>query len=608
MDMNFSTFVSRLSKIRELNASKPDFVNRDLYKLLYKESSLLAGYEKIKSNKGATTPAIGKASLDKFSIRRLTTLSKVLANESWSPSPARRIYIPKPGKVEKRPLGIQGPEEKIVQSTMTLLLEAIYEPIYSPFSFGFRPNKGVHNALKIIDNNYDGMTYAIEGDIKGMYDNVNHHMLVSLLCKKIDDDRFIRLVWKFLRAGYMDERKYVSPTLGTPQGSIVSPILANIYLHEFDLFMTRKSQDVIKRNPKIRTPAYKILDNKMRRIKYNLLKPLPEQQKKDLLRDLRLTKIESLRVRMYCDPSDRVVYTRYADDFIVGIAGSLEFAEKFKEEIRVFLGTLSLTLYFEKTKVTDLRKDYAFFLGHRISIDTRVKISQVRPKGQHPHLKRVTGRLVSITAPIERMVSRLHTKGFCNSKGKPTHKVIWATQEDNQIISLFNVTFRGIFGFYSGVHKRYALSRINYILKYSCALTLAYKHRISLAKVFNKYGSKLSVSYGKDGKEVISLFRSDLTERKWQLGKKLPDPFRHIAVKLAKTKIYENCCICGARSAEMHHVRHLKDSKPGFTTRIMGLINRKQIPVCLECHDAIHAGRYDGIRLREFVYPEVAKR
>lgn len=171
---------------------------------MLKEGALLAGYEKIKSNKGATTSGVGNASLDAFSQVRLVKLREELRNETWQPRPARRIHIAKPGKKEKRPLGIQGPEEKVVQATMLLILEAIYEPVFLDTSFGFRPNVGAHDALKAISQQYDGMTYAIEADIKGMYDHINHHKLVSLMEKRIKDPRFMRLVWKLLRAGYLE--------------------------------------------------------------------------------------------------------------------------------------------------------------------------------------------------------------------------------------------------------------------------------------------------------------------------------------------------------------------------------------------------------------------
>jgi len=554
MDMNKGTFLHRLKCYRELNSKNKNFVNIDLYKLMLKEDALLAGYEKIKSNKGATTPGVGSISLDGFTLKRLKLLSSSLRNESWNPSPARRIYIPKPGKSEKRPLGIQGPEEKVVQATMLMVLESIYEPIFLNTSFGFRPNLGVHNALRDIDQKYDGMTFAIEGEIKGMYDNVNHEILVQLLEKRIKDDRFIRLLRKMLGAGYLGVGKQlVRPDIGTPQGSIVSPILANIYLHELDLFMSNLVLDLPQRNNKKRTPTYRDIDNRMRVIKSRLDKGnLPEsaavaESRQDLFKELKTLKLRSLEVRMYCDPSTRVVYTRYADDFIVGIAGSEEYANNVKEKIGNFLATLNLTLSPEKTKVTNIRKDSAFFLGHLILINTSVKIATVRPKGKSPYPLRVTRSLVSIEAPINRIVQRLAAKGFCDHKGFPIHKKLWVSQDDNQIIQNFNATIRGIFGYYSGAKKRRYLQRIWYLLKFSCAFTLASRHGCSLNKVFLKHGKLLRVNYGSNGERSIMLFQPSLKEadRKWQVGRKLDDPYRLIAARTSNTKIYEGCRATG---------------------------------------------------------------
>lgn len=527
MDMNSSTFTSRLNRIRELNSTRPSFVNKDLYKLLIKEEMLVAGYERIKSKKGETTPALGKLSLDGFGVDRILKLQKSLSNESWAPSPARRIYIPKPGRVEKRPLGIQGLEEKVVQSAMTLLLEAIYEPTFSKESFGFRPGIGAHNALRKIGQNYDGMTYAVEGDIKGMYDNVNHNTLVKLLEKRISDHRFMRLVRKMLNAGYMDtDGSIVSPETGTPQGSIVSPILANIYLHELDVFMMNGKWGR-KGNVKKRTPVYRDIDNKIKSIKYRLKRVLDNDNRSKLIEELKILRNKSLKTRMYCNPNDRMLYSRYANDFIIGIAGPQRLAEEIRDEIREFLCTLNLTLSESQTKITDIRKEPAYFLGYRIQIETSVKYTKVYPKGRTPFLKRVTGRLVSLEAPIEKMVARLHDKGFCDNKGFPGPKRTWSIMEDKQIVQNYNSTIRGLFGYYSGAQRRQKLQRIWYILSYSCAYTLAHKHRRSLSKIFSKHGQSIKVHYGLKGEKEVSLFKPSLLEkdRKWQIGNLLPNPY-----------------------------------------------------------------------------------
>lgn len=275
--MKNSTFINRLKCLRELNNRNLNFINIDLYKLIIREDSLVAGYEKINSNKGATTFK-KKEKKDEFleikNKKRLKKLSLSLGNESWRPNPARRIYSGKSGK-PKKPLKKKEKEkekkhpfffEKVVQSSMLMILEAIYEPIFSKNSFGFRPGKGPHDALKCIEQTFHGMVYAIEGNIKGINHNGNHDILISLLEKRISDDRFIRLVRKMLNAGYLELGFTVikkNPDMRTSQRSIVSPILANIYLHELDGFMWDLMEDLTVRNNKIRTPVYKKLDNEM---------------------------------------------------------------------------------------------------------------------------------------------------------------------------------------------------------------------------------------------------------------------------------------------------------------------------------------------------------
>lgn len=496
MDMKNSTFSNRLECYRKLNSAKKNFVNIDLYKLMIKDDALIAGYEKIKSNKKITTADLDTISLNGWNFTILKKLRDALRNESWQPSLVRTTYVPKPGKLNNKTLGVQGLEEKVVQATMSLILESIYEPVFLDTCFGFSPGKKVHNALTAIDQKYDSMTFAIEGDIQGMYDHVNHRTLVTLMKKRIQDDRFMRLVWKMLRAGYFTAKKQLEkPHIGTLQGSVISTILANIYLHELDLFMDTIS-DILINNSTIHTPMYKVKNNEMWLIKSFLTKDILDAEE-------------------ICDYKNQIVYTRYANNFIVGIAGSLKFAERIKEQIIYFLSTLHLSS--DKIKITNIRKEPAFFLGHNILIKTVVKYTYVKPKGKSCSLKRVTDKLVSIEAPIHKIVQKLSTKGFCDIKGYPTTKKLWITQQDNQIVQNFNYTIREIFGYYSGVHKRRNLQRIWYILKFSCALTLASRHRCSLRKVFKKYGNQFKVIFGKSGEKVVTLYQPSLKKkyRKW---------------------------------------------------------------------------------------------
>ncbi len=393
------------------------------------------------------------------------------------------------------------------------------------------------------------MCFAIEADITGMFDNVNHHKLVEVLQKRIQDQRFIRLIWKLLRNGYLEENKVlVKPITGTPQGSIVSPILANIYLHELDMFMEKRLSNLSNRKQKTHTPKYNELYNKMRVTKAKLdrdkiKKDVDNIKRKQLCKDLKCLKMQSLKLRPYLNLKTRVTYTRYANNFIIGIAGSQKFAETLKSEIKDFLKSLHLELNETKTKLTNIRKKSAYFLGYKIYIHTPVKFKYVRAKGKSSFVRRVTGKYVMIEAPIDIIIKKLALQGFCSLKGFPNHKKLWITQDDHQIVENFNMTIREIFGYYSGSDRRWILGRIWYILQYSCAKTLANKHRCSIRKIFNKRGKLLKVNYGNKGEKSIKLYQPSFKQkdRKWNIGVKLKDPYQSIQPKISKTKLYDYC-------------------------------------------------------------------
>ncbi len=188
----------------------------------------------------------------------LKRITEELESERFQFKPTRRQYIPKANGF-MRPLGIPSPRDKIVQKAMAILLELIYEPEFLAVSHGFRPKRGCHTAMKQI-NQWKGMKWAIEGDIKGFFDNVDHPLLVKLLEKKIKDQQFIDLIHKLIKAGYVEGGLKRDSILGVPQGGIISPILSNIVLHELDRYITdlieakSKKKSISTRNPKSPSP------------------------------------------------------------------------------------------------------------------------------------------------------------------------------------------------------------------------------------------------------------------------------------------------------------------------------------------------------------------
>ena len=181
-----------------------------------------------------------------MNMKRINHIIDALKDRSYQPKPARRTYIPKKSGNGLRPLGIPSTEDKLVQEVVRIILETIYEPTFQNTSHGFRPKRSCHTALTLIQNQFTAVKWFIEGDIKGCFDNIDHHTLVAILRKRIKDEAFIDLIWKLLKAGYMEEWCLNQTYSGTPQGSGVSPILANIYMNELDIFIESLKQEFNK--------------------------------------------------------------------------------------------------------------------------------------------------------------------------------------------------------------------------------------------------------------------------------------------------------------------------------------------------------------------------
>lgn len=223
-------------------ARNKDYQFDRLYRILCNPNMYTRAYSNIYSNNGSATCGVDSETADGFSESKINQIIEILKNESYQPKPVRREYISKKNG-KQRPLGIPIFSDRLIQEVCRMIMEAIYEPTFSDNSHGFRPNKSCHTALKQIKNTFRGANWFIEGDIKGCFDNINHQILIDILRKRIKDERFIRLIWKFLKSGYMENWIFHNTFSGTPQGGIISPILANIYMNEFDTYI----EDIIKK-------------------------------------------------------------------------------------------------------------------------------------------------------------------------------------------------------------------------------------------------------------------------------------------------------------------------------------------------------------------------
>ena len=596
----------RLETLRKRNSKNASATNKDLYRLLCRKDFLSACYQSIKSKAGNMTPGTNGITLDGYSEEELKKVIKALKNQSWQFKPVRRKYIPKAnGKL--RPLGIPAPRDKIIQKGIEMILSAIYEPLFSNYSHGFRKGRSCHSALRSIRNSWSGIKWVIEGDIEGCYDNINHSILIGILRKKIQDERFLNLIWKLLRAGYEEEGVLKSSKLGCLQGGVVSPVLANIYLHEADIFVQKL---IDQHNTGQRRPnkQYEKLRGKRDRLRFYRRadgKTRPRPKSEVFLYEIRrLTK--EMRKLPSKEPMDtnykRIVYLRYADDWMIGITGSKNFAEIIRNQIRMFfLEHLKLTLTPEKTNITHLSQEGVNFLGFYIKCGQAGTYSgQATEKDLFGGNKRTVGWQPRLFVPMDNIVKRLSDKNFCNSDGFPQKKKGWIIYDDDVIIARYKSLLRGLRNYYAPADNLgSSMNRINYIIKYSCAHTLAAKHRTRISKQLRR----------KDPNSIKELL-DELPDKvnPWDFrGEKVNEISLNKAFSsfAARTRILSNdkCATCGCKSGlEMHHVKALRKGgvalKDNYMLAMMQRINRKQICVCQECHIKIHAGRYYGNSLK----------
>ena len=576
-----------------------------LYRILFNEELFYVAYQKIASNGGSTTKGSDGRSIDEMSLARIETLIASLKDESYQPHPSRRVHIPKKnGKT--RPLGIPAFEDKLVQEVVRMILEAIYEGHFETTSHGFRPKRSCHTALLHIQKTFSGAKWFIEGDIKGFFDNIDHDVLVGILRERISDDRFIRLIRKFLKAGYVEDWTFHNTYSGMPQGGIVSPILANIYLDKLDKYVKeyiRHFDMGTKRRPGKESND---LANERKRTVRKLTKVKDGTEKAALV--ARLKAIEQERAAFPSgDEMDgsyrRLKYIRYADDFILGVIGSKEDALRIKEDIKSFLSeSLALELSEEKTLITHTGKS-AKFLGYEITV-TRNNHQRRDVQGR---LRRTYGKRVRLNVSMATLRDKLLEYGAMEIKLR-NGKEIWKPKcrsglifnDDLEILDRYNRETVGFCNYYLIANNCVVLHNFRYIMEYSMYKTFAGKYRSTVRKINKKYrlNKLFTVKYEQQGVIKSRTFYKTSFKRRTTAFNGSCDIEPYSIADVSRTNLTdrlkaEKCELCGATGKLiMHHVRNLKDLKGKESwKRLMSARKRKTIALCPSCHRLRHLGK-----------------
>ena len=592
----------RVLKALSDHSQSSDYKYERLYRYLFSEEMFAVAYQRIYAKQGNMTPGTDGKTIDEMSLERIERLIVSLKDESYQPHPARRVYIPKKNG-KKRPLGIPSFEDKLVQEVVRLLLEAIYEGHFEGTSHGFRPHRSCHTALGMIQKSFAGAKWFIEGDIKGFFDNIDHNVLISILRERISDERFLRLIRKFLNAGYVEDWKYNKTYSGTPQGGIVSPILANIYLDKFDKYIKEYAAKFRKGDRRSINPDYWRLNNKKNRLKQKLQKTSDEQMRKSYLYEIAQLSKQMLSTP-HKDAMDadfrRMQYVRYADDFLISVIGSKSECEAIKADITQFMREqLKLELSDEKTLITHAQ-DKAKFLGYEIFI----RKSDAVKRNKDGVLKRDFNGAVVLTlnsAVIQKKLTEYNALEVRNIDGKD----IWWSKprrymtpmKPEDILAQYNAEIRGLYNYYSlatNVSKECA--SFAFIMKMSMFKTLGWKLNTSARKVRQKYqkDKDFVIPYNDaKGKQKYRVFYNEgFKKRNAQFDvdyDKLPQtmyvPYPSLVERLKDGR----CELCGKEGkVVMHHVRNLTKLKGcNEWEKLMLKRHRKTLVVCEDCNSMI---------------------
>ena len=464
--------------------------------LLKQKDIWYAAYIKLKRNAGSKTSGPDGKTITDLTQQRIDEIRNVVLRREYNWTGVKQIVIPKPGKPGKlRPLGIPSINDRLVQEVIRTVIEPVFEISFDNQSFGGRsnPNRDCHTALRWVRRNMKHSIWFIEGDIQSFFPTIDHHILMKQIEERVSDDLILNLLRSGLKNKIFEKDKPPKiSTLGTPalRRGILSPMLSNIYLHQFDLFMRQlcdEYQGTV--SPARRHPTYQKLTRSGRK-KESRSRPLARN-------DPFQTEYRNCK------------YIRYADDFIVGIVGPRAMVIEIREKIRNFLEEkLRIQLNMDKTVITHITKGIKF-LGHIFS--RRTMYTKSRARGR-TFSKKMTIPVLNIDSEI--IIRNLHEIGFCDKSGKPTPNFRYMSYPQAETNQKVNAILRGLSNWARiAGNRRSAVARYSYILRYSIAEMYAAKFKLQRVSAVFKIGTNdLSRPIGRRRKSVLKESEKDKVE------------------------------------------------------------------------------------------------
>ena len=569
-----------------------------VYRNLQNKELFLMAYAKLYANDGALTPGVDpKDTVDEMSLKRIEVIIEDLRAGTYQWKPTRRTYIPKRNG-KRRPLGVTSWSNKLLQEVIRMIFTAYYEPQFSDISHGFRPGRGCHTALRDILDKWTGTKWFIEGDIRGCFNEIGHQALLAVIKGKIKDERLIKLLKEMLEAGYMEDWRYHQTHSGVPQGNVLSPNLANIFLNELDTYIeTTLIPQYTKGKRRRANPEYNRLSQAIYKAK--------AQGNHDLYRKLVKERRAMPSKETYDPQYRRLRYCRYADDILLGFIGPKAEAIEIKHKIGSYLASMGLTLSDEKTLITHATTGRARFLGYDVYM--------AHGNSRLCNKRRSINGSPMLSVPPE-VVKEWKTRR--TRQGKPYHRTELLNNSDYDIVLTYNLEFQGLANYYALAHDvAKKLYPVKWIYLQSLVKTLAAKHKRKATWVYKRYYHKLNngikaivVKVEREGKDPL-IARFGAKPIRFNRGAILNDTMlqsRPARNELVRRLLANRCELCDStENINVHHIRKLKDLNRRFAGRsnppqwVVRMIEkrRKTLVVCRQCHQAIHAGTYDGPKL-----------
>ncbi len=498
-----------------------EHINYKIYHLLLDPHTFINAQVSMHPNKGFLTKGVDPTEDTNmyFGVDKAIQIATKFKKKTYKFKPVRRVYISKKQKSKFRPIDTPTQEDRIVQEALRGILEAIYEPEFTAWekmtnyratNYGFRPNKGTFDAVSSLKNRAQGTSFAIEGDFSDAYNSISHKILLQLLSKRIHDKQILKLLKQLLEAGVMHQESFTNTLTGTPQGGILSPLLFNIYMFEFDKWIFHTFIKPLEEKPPrpVLDPDLCRIRKQMSTIRRSLKSTKENIKRRELTKTLKSLQRKTLLHTSYTlsSISRKANYVRYADDWILCVTGTKAEAQHIKLIIKEFTEqTLSMTLNNEKTLVTKMTKGFSF-LGYTVKMNTPqqmkvMKLNTTKNVGSNTQyvrpLHRTTSRKIRIGIDIPRICNCLVSTKLARYKNNtlfPQGNAMFAQLHPFEIVQTYREKYFGLFQYYRHVDSPSTLNYIGHLYHYSCAMSIARRERSSLSKTFQKYGKSLKIT------------------------------------------------------------------------------------------------------------------